>query len=169
MASYLQQGVFSLNQLDTDQELRDRVHERILARCSSDGNCSIYEGNWDADGTPKIKVGVRTYSLVRVVAWLYKGLELWSPSAPVHTCRSPACANQDHVIILASRTEAMNYLRAKSIGRGRKRLNADRAHGIRSQYATGNHSIDSLAVSENVSRKAIWEVLCGRTYPNQHP
>lgn len=154
MAAYLDRSVHSLAN-DNDQELRDRVHSRLMARSSAEGECLIYEGHWDADGRPKIKIGARRYWITRVAAWLYHGLELWDGRFAVHSCTSPACFTPDHIVICATRDECNHLLRGKIVSRGRK-FNSRRREAIRNELAADPHlTVERVAIREKVRQSAI--------------
>ncbi len=99
-----------------DQALKDLIHDRIQANVELDPNtsCMIYTGFWEAgSGQAKIRIGARIYPLCRAAAWVYlPGFRLWGKNLAVRTCDSPACANPEHLVVAADRSEAIRLQRS---------------------------------------------------------
>jgi hypothetical protein len=163
-----------------DQTLRDRVHQRLNERCQLDPEtgCWIYTGNWDDRGTSRVRVGVRTYTLTRVAAWLYvAGFELWDARWVYHlgVCPNPACFNPEHLAVAADRAAAQAAMRAigrygSAAGRGQaapgRRFSLDEARLVRGRLLNGEEAA-LLARELGVRVQAIRRIADGRSWPEE--
>lgn len=172
--------VLRLNDCDgTDQDLKDRVHQRLLENSEEDEHtgCWIYLGAWDHAGRPTIRVGQGTYRIMRVAAWVYKrGFELWSAQWAFHICQTPACFNPEHLQIADSREEAFAKMRRLGVwhgerNRGGRRFKAADVVRIRRMIAEDPELTPkdvALAESKRLGRRvtvdAVRKVLRGETW-----
>ena len=163
-----------------DQALKDEVHERLQSLCEEDARtgCWIYTGSWDRDGTGRIRVGMRVYTIQRVAAWLYvPGFRLCDKRVVYHTCESLACFNYEHLEIADTHAEAMAALRklrrfGSQPGRNEqsrpgRRFNRPLVLKIRQRVADGEDPREicrTLAPELGVRPRAIADVIAGRTW-----
>lgn len=171
-----------LNSLDAgDQRLKDKVHERLLARSENDPRtgCWIYTGAWTEDGRGKIKAGFRVYPVARVAAWIYfRGFELWGPQAVYHKRRTcpPACFNPEHIAVAPTQAAARAALRAlgrfgtQPSSRYARKLNRDKARQLRREAETLleclslAEAVRELSRREGISRKWLYRLLRGESW-----
>lgn len=122
MASVYDFQVSELEETDLfDEQLRDRIHGRLMSQCETDPltECWVFTGPWTNRGFGRIRVGRRVYRITRVAAWVYLGIPLWRAIRVYLTCQCHACFNPDHLAIARSQAE---YLRSKqSLWRFRRR------------------------------------------------
>jgi hypothetical protein len=89
-----------------EEQLKDRVHERLLPQCEVDPEteCWIFVGGWNRSGQGVVRIGGKQHAASRVAAWVYLGgFDLDDPSVRVkHTCQSPACINPDHLLVVGT-------------------------------------------------------------------
>ncbi len=178
---HLEYPLFRLEAADAaDQDLRDRVHERLNARCELDHGtgCWIYTGNWDARGISKVRVGVRSYTVSRVAAWLYvAGFQLWDERWVYHgaECPHPACFNPGHLVIARNRQEAQAAMRlvgkyGSVPGRGScrpgRRLSRQLALHVRARLAAGE-SAGQIAADLHVRTQSIRRIADGRSWAGE--
>lgn len=90
-----------------------KIRARIKSRIQKDPEtgCHLYCGAWSGRGYALIRVGHKTYSIQRVVAWLTGKAELWEDVYRYRTCQTPACANSRHIRIAANFGEALKEMR----------------------------------------------------------
>ncbi len=92
---------------------KSAIRERIKSRIQKDPatGCHVYCGAWSSRGYGLIRVGHKTYTIQRVVAWLAGKAELWEDVYRYRKCQTPACANPRHIKIAASFGEALKEMR----------------------------------------------------------
>ena len=141
MPSYVSEtdDLSALNAWDhREQEIKDKAHARLNARCELDPNtgCWTYTGYWDAKGQGQIRVGKRVYTLPRVSAWLYiAGFRLEDHRWAFRRCTNSACFNPEHVFIAANQAEALALLRGMGrFGGGWRKLCQEIADRLRMLY-----------------------------------
>ena len=155
--------------LPNDDDLKEKIHARLLGKCEVDRftGCHIFTGAWEPDGMGKVRVGRKSYTVSRVAAWLYMGLEdLDGPEMVYHNhlCRTPACFNPEHLAIAGNRNEAFDVLRSMgrwASGKGRK-LNRAKASYMRLQATTMSRT--AIGEYHRVTQWAVRRVLNNETY-----
>jgi hypothetical protein len=104
-----------------DEQLRDRIHERLLGQCETDPvtECWVFTGPWTSRGCGHVRVGRRVYRIARVSAWVYLGVPLWQSLRVYLKCETHACFNPEHLAIAESHAA---YLRSEqSLWRSQRR------------------------------------------------
>src|ERR1700736_384313 len=94
------------------EDLKDRIHAQLLARCHEDPatGCWLYRGP-DGGQDQYLEVLGRRYSVARLALWTYTGFSLDSPKAVVPVCRTPRCVAWEHLAAV-DRAEAAGHRQA---------------------------------------------------------
>ena len=159
---------------DKEQEIKDKIHGRLNARCELDPGtgCWVYTGYWDQKGQGQIRVGRRVYTLPRVSAWLYiAGFRLEDRRWAFRRCENSACFNPEHVLIADSQAEALAILRGMGrFGGGWRKLCQEVADRLRWLYhcrppdVSSDDWIRAQAAQLNVRPQAIRNILLGKSW-----
>jgi hypothetical protein len=166
----LQDDQNQLNRHDlTEQDLKDKIHARLHARCELDPqtDCWVYTGYWRPNGQALIRVGRQSYTLPKVSAWLYiPGFCLTDGRMAVRDsriCQCAACFNPDHILVTPSRASGMELMRRMGwLPRGRRKLSQAKADTLRLDYTAAadrsafiSGQAKTLAVSEGTIRNIV--------------
>jgi hypothetical protein len=165
----------ALNAWDArEQEIKDKIHARLNARCELDPgtDCWVYTGYWDRKGQGQIRVGRRVYTLPRVSAWLYiAGFHLEDRRWAFRRCANSACFNPDHVLVATDQAEALTLLRGMGrFGGGWRKLCqeiADRLRLLHQELGTRAEADDWIrfqAAQYGVQPQAIRNILNGKSW-----
>lgn len=153
------------------QALGDRV-ERLMSKVTVTG-----EGCWEISGYRNPK-GYGTFSfdgrqiLAHRAAWMLRYGAIPDGMFVCHRCDNPPCVNPHHLFL---GTAADNNADMDLKGRRRSRTLTGEDHGravltqadvdlIRSSYAAGGHTHQSLASRFGVSRSQIQRVVAGQSW-----
>jgi len=130
------------------------IRNRLLARISRDpiSKCWIYLGFWTDEGEARMRVGGKVYSIRRVSAWLFKGVDLWEDVYVYRICQSPACCNPRHISVAANFQEALADLRERGVYThpGRKILMPMTRRCIRARLESGESAV-AIANQNNLN------------------
>ncbi len=135
------------------------IRTRILARITRDPKtgCWIYLGCWDGfTSEARMRVGGKVYNIRKVVAWVFKDMELWEPGYVYRICQCPACCNPRHVRIAKNVHEALADMRRRRLFnlRGHRKLRANQRASIATQLRLGI-SVRAIAEDQRLDRVTV--------------
>jgi hypothetical protein len=150
---------------EPETELKDTIHARLQSRFELDQvtGCWIYVGAWADDGRGMIRVGGKKYSVAKVSAWLFEGIDLNDDCYVYHDprrCRAPACWNPHHLRI-ADRATAFAHLRRHGLW-GNSLIDRSTADYMRLQATTMPER--EIAEYHDVNERLVGSVLSRRTW-----
>jgi hypothetical protein len=70
-----------------------------------------------------MRVGYTTYTIRRVSAWLFKGVDLWVKCLRYRICKTPACCNPAHIRIAETSAEVFADLRKRKVSAPKRSKN----------------------------------------------
>lgn len=164
--------VYDLNTLnDRDQDLKDRIYERLQARSQSDPetDCVIYLGAWSEKGNAKIRVGQKVYNLNRVAAWIFfETFELWGQNIAFHTCESPACFNPGHLGVAKDLSAALKEIhRLRKPRNPGRRLNKAKATVLRLRHFDEGQDTKTLAREFDITTNSARAIIENKTWKDR--
>lgn len=173
MCTFLEAHFYDLNvQNAKDQDLKDRIYERLQARseCDPDTDCQIYLGAWTEKGNAKMRVGHRVYNLNRVAAWIFfEDFELWGENVAYHKCESPACFNPDHLGVAKDVAEALRKIHALKRPRAPgRRLNKAKAATLRLRHFDEGADVKTLAGEFHMGKPSVIAVIKNETWKDEN-
>jgi len=167
--SPLEVDVYDLNVRNSrDQDLKDRIYERLMGRSESDPetSCQVYLGAWTDHGNAKIRVGQRVFNLNRVAAWIFfETFELWGENIAFHTCETPACFNPGHLGVAKDISEALREIhRLRRPRQPGRRLNKEKATQLRLRHFDEEATANILATEFGLSKTSAQAVIENKTW-----
>lgn len=167
--SPLEVDVYALNVRNSrDQDLKDRVYERLMARSESDPetSCHVYLGAWTDKGNAKIRVGQRVFNLNRVAAWIFfETFELWGANIAFHKCETPACFNPSHLGVARDISEALREIhKLRKPRQPGRRLNKEKATQLRIRHFDDDATAHVLSAEFGLSKTSVRAVLDNKTW-----